>query len=77
MEMNRVPKNCRYPNCFKCPYPDCVADRVFRGEIRRNEEAAGLYGMEKDGKRLWSTEKHKNAVCGDWRRKDAENRSTI
>lgn len=39
---------CVYPDCFHCPFEDCVAPAVcFPGESRKNEEAAGFSGTGK------------------------------
>lgn len=32
----RKPEGCIYPNCFECPYRDCVTDIIFPGETARN-----------------------------------------
>jgi hypothetical protein len=37
-----VPDRCRYPDCFHCVLPDCMASRVFPGESRRNAECGNL-----------------------------------
>lgn len=35
-------EKCVYPNCFECPYEDCVQDGVFKGESALNAKLGQL-----------------------------------
>ena len=45
--MKLVPDGCKYPDCFHCPFPDCMASGCFPGESRRNADLAGLKDLGK------------------------------
>lgn len=45
----KKPEKCVYPNCFECPYDDCVADGTFRGESALNAKLGQL--AHKSGRR--------------------------
>ena len=33
---------CCYPDCYSCPYPDCITDEIHPGELTQNAEWSGL-----------------------------------
>lgn len=57
--MKLVPDGCKYPDCFHCPFPDCMASGCFPGESRRNAELAGLKDLGKKVKDKKSEEDQK------------------
>lgn len=34
--------DCCYPDCFHCPYEDCVDDSLHPGELKENARRSGL-----------------------------------
>lgn len=45
--MAKKPKKCTYPDCFSCPYFDCIVDGLTMGEYIEAENRDKEYGEPK------------------------------
>lgn len=48
---NEKPDFCTYPDCFVCPYNDCIADGIFPGETKNNAKYIGIIKTRKNNRK--------------------------